>query len=107
MNRDDLVLDYYERIVESDQKKLDDFPRSLKERAYFEQGIFQHRAILHMQRSKMGLAVCRGAIDCLNAAGSKCKSGGTLSAKVTASSVIYVKPCQQHPNRTLPKRCLS
>jgi hypothetical protein len=75
MNRDELILAYYERVVESDNKKFDAYPSSLKERAYFEQGIFHHRAILHMQRSKVGFAVCRGSIDCLSSPAMKCKSG--------------------------------
>jgi len=75
MNRDQLILDYYERLVETDDKKLNDLPASLKERAYFEQELFHHRAILHVLRSKAGLAVCCGAIDCLDTPALDCKSG--------------------------------
>ena len=75
MNRDRLILDYYERLVETDNKKLNKLPASLKERAYFEQGLFHHRAILHILRSKAGLAVCCGAIDCFDIPASDCMSG--------------------------------
>jgi len=69
------VLAYYERIVESDTNKMNAYPPSLKKRAYFEQGIFHHRAILYTLRSQAGTPVCRAAIDCLNYPDSKCKSG--------------------------------
>jgi hypothetical protein len=69
------ILAYYERLVEADVKKLNAFPLGLKDRAYFEQGIFHHRVILYMLRVKADIPVCHGAADCLNTPASKCKSG--------------------------------
>jgi len=73
-------MQHWEDAVKRAEKNLEDVPQTYRELEYW-RGVVPYKHILRNVRMKAGLAICWGAVDCLDYPVAQCLNGHETCAK--------------------------